>query len=81
MRDLFVFAVASAVLFASCQAKPDFNPEDPAVLAAIEGAHYSPNSSGRSDPRRTSERDLKYRTCDRAIDSDAVQQAANSQIM
>ena len=36
MRSPLVFAIAGAALFAGCQAKPAFNPEDPAVLAAIE---------------------------------------------
>ena len=36
MRSALAFAIASAVVFAGCQAQPAFNPEDPAVLAAIE---------------------------------------------
>ncbi len=36
MRSPFVSAIAGAVLFVGCQATPTFNPEDPAVVAAIE---------------------------------------------
>jgi uncharacterized protein (TIGR02246 family) len=36
MRGPLVFAIASAVVFAGCQAKQAFNPEDPAVIAAVE---------------------------------------------
>jgi uncharacterized protein (TIGR02246 family) len=36
MRSPLVSAVASAVLFAGCQATPTFNPDDPAIAAAIE---------------------------------------------
>ena len=36
MRSPLVSAVASAVLIAGCQATPAFNPDDPAIAAAIE---------------------------------------------
>ena len=36
MRGPLVSSFVSAVLLAGCQAKPTFNPEDPAVVAALE---------------------------------------------
>ena len=36
MRSPFVLAIAGAVLVAGCQTRPTFNPDDPAVVAAIE---------------------------------------------
>jgi uncharacterized protein (TIGR02246 family) len=36
MRGPLVSSFVSAVLLAGCQAKPAFNPEDPAVIAALE---------------------------------------------
>ena len=36
MRSGFVTGVVSVVLLAGCQAQPTFNPDDPAVVAAIE---------------------------------------------
>jgi uncharacterized protein (TIGR02246 family) len=38
MRSFFIPGIASIVLLAGCQATPTFNPEDPAVVAAIESS-------------------------------------------
>src|SRR5262245_65804399 len=50
MRSLLVPGIASALLLAGCQARPTFNSEDPAVIAAIEsGLQAVMESAAKAD--------------------------------